>query len=92
MPNSTQFIQKYAKVGALARLNELKAEIADIERAFPGLGGPRAGGPRASAETDLAAPKRRTRKPMSAAQKKAVGARMKKYWAERRKAGGAKKR
>jgi hypothetical protein len=30
--------------------------------------------------------KRKARKPMSAAQKKAVGLRMRKYWAERRKA------
>lgn len=34
--------------------------------------------------------KRRRRKPMSAAQKKAVGERMKKYWAERRKQKEAK--
>jgi hypothetical protein len=31
-------------------------------------------------------PKKRTRKPMTAAQKKVVGDRMRKYWAERRKA------
>lgn len=38
------------------------------------------------AERAKAPAKRRKRKPMSAAQKKAVGERMKKYWAERRKA------
>ena len=89
-------IQQLARVGALARVNELKAEIAEIERAFPDLtGGRRPGRPRATATpTDATAPvaKKRTRKPMTAAQKKAVGERMRKYWAARREAGAAKKR
>ena len=86
-------MMEYARMGAVARLSELRAEIADIERAFPGLGGPtqRAYRPRAAAtqgdaSVDAAATlRRRTRKPMTAAQRKAVGERMKKYWAARRK-------
>lgn len=94
MAKSTQLIQQFARAGALARLSELKAELAEIERTFPGLedqssGGRRPRRPRAAepqADAAAPAPNRRTRKPMSAAQKKAVGERMKKYWAARRKA------
>ena len=89
MAKSSTLIQQFARVGALARLNELEAEIAEIERAFPDLAaGRRSGRSRAAAIHDHAmAPvaKRRARKPMTAAQKKAVGERMRKYWAARRK-------
>lgn len=87
----------YARRGAEARLPELNQELEAIFGAFPDLrqskpgrgaspkaaasaGGAEAGNGRALASD---APVRR-RKPMSAAQKKAVGLRMKKYWAERR--------
>jgi hypothetical protein len=88
-------MQQYARIGTLARLNELRAEIADIERAFPGIGGSTRRGPGRpalvaegeGADTNPA-PRRRGRKPMTAAQRKAVGARMKKYWAARHKAAG----
>ena len=80
-------LNSYARMGALARVNEIETELAAIRRAFPGLGGARRGRPAASASTvvDETRP-RRTRKPMTAAQKKAVGIRMKAYWAARRKA------
>jgi len=84
----SDLLTRYARIGAESRLVELKAEIAEIERAFPDLGGRRGPGRPRAAE----APARRARKPMTAAQKKAVGERMKKYWAERRKADGEKKR
>jgi len=92
MAKSSPLIQQFARAGALARLTELKAEIAEIERAFPGLTGaaPARRGPgRPPAIAVAAAPAataRRSRKPMTAAQKKAVGERMRKYWAARRKA------
>ena len=80
-------MQKLARLGAKARLEELRTEETAIRRAFPGLtGGGR--GRRAAATAD-AAPKRR-RRGMSAAAKKAVSVRMKKYWATRRKAKSAK--
>jgi hypothetical protein len=71
-----------ARTGAAQRVAELRAELAQIERAFPGLGSGRG-----SAVAIGIAPvrPRRTRKPMTAAQKRAVGIRMKKYWAARRK-------
>jgi hypothetical protein len=89
-------ILKWARHGAEARWHELQAEAASLLKSFPHLrdnfdsdelpvrfiikrGADRAAG---------TGPRRR--KPMSAAGKKAVSARMKKYWAERRKAGAKK--
>ena len=79
-----------ARIGASRRLAELEAEIAALRRAFPGL--------KSTADVPVqpqvqALParlarrvaKRGRRKPMSAAERKAVSARMKKYWADRRK-------
>ena len=71
-------IKELARLGAENRVAELNAELAELYRAFPEL---RSG--RASAT--VASDARRTRKPMTAAQKKAVSIRMKKYWAGRRK-------
>ena len=73
-------VNRYARLGAEARAAELSAELAEIYRAFPGLRGGRG-----SAAGDAAARSNRQRKPMTAAQKKAVSVRMKKYWASRRK-------
>jgi hypothetical protein len=68
-----------ARAGAETVLRQLRAEIAAIERTFPELATPR--------RRRRAAKKagRRARR-MSAAARKAVSQRMKKYWAERRKA------
>ena len=74
-------LKDLARRGAEARVAELTEELAAIYRAFPGL---RRGGTTAKS---AAGPVRR-RKPMSASQKKEVSRRMKKYWAERRKASG----
>jgi len=75
-------VNKYAQLGAEARAAELSAELAEIYRAFPAL---RRGGRTAGAAAAEPAARRR-RKPMTAAQKKAVSIRMRKYWAGRRKA------
>ena len=77
----------YARMGAQARVNQIETELEEIRRAFPSIGGARRGRPAASvsAVVEEARP-RRTRRPMNAAQKKAVGIRMKAYWAARRKA------
>ena len=77
-----------AKTGAEARIRELHEEIAEIHRAFPGIDGDRGrwginGGRPAASEPSPA--RRRKRPAMTAAQRRAVGERMKKYWAERRK-------
>src|SRR5829696_382200 len=73
-------MHELARVGAQARLHAIYEERGAILRAFPAL---RTG--RTPASTNGSpAPARRTRKGMSPAQRKAVGERMKAYWAKRR--------
>ena len=82
-----QELYRLARFGAEARLRALEDERAQILRTFPGL---RAGGTQLAVAAAAAAPVRRRRQ-MSAAERKSVSARMKKFWAERRKANAAKK-
>jgi hypothetical protein len=77
-------LQRLARLGARARLEELRREEAAIRRAFPDLGGG-AGRARTPARRRRTAPSGRPRRRMSAAARKAVSDRMKRYWAERRK-------
>ena len=79
---SAERIRQLATEGAAKALNQLRAEVIAIERTFPELALPQ--GRRALRQTVQEA-KRRGRT-MSAAARKEVSARMKKYWAERRKA------
>ena len=79
-------LHRLARVGAQARLTELERERALILRAFPGL---EAGLPGSFPEANTASRSRR-RRGMSAAQRKAVSQRMRKYWAARRKEKAAK--
>jgi hypothetical protein len=91
-----EVLQRLARLGAQRRLDELKQEEAAIRAAFPDLGARPAGRSRGgrrkgrAASADASAPpvKRAARYKMSAAQKRAVSERMKKYWAARRKAKG----
>jgi hypothetical protein len=74
-------------LGAARRLEELRREEAALRAAFPGLGSAAAERGRRQAQAgNGATARRRRRRKMSAAQKRAVSQRMKKYWAERRKA------
>ena len=83
---SRDVLQQLARLGAKARLAELRSEEAAIRHAFPDLFG------RGRPSSDGGAARGRRRRGMSAAARKAVSARMKKYWAARRKAkGGAAK-
>ena len=75
-------LRRLARLGAMARLQQLKEEEAAIRREFPEL----FGGRRAAAGEEGRATRRRRN--MSTANRKAVSERMKKYWAERRKAKG----
>src|SRR5688572_7259545 len=82
-------IRRYALTGAQARLAELAMEMDAIRRAFPELreAGSSGARTRQSAATGGDEPitgAGRRRSTMSAAQRKAVGERMKKYWAARR--------
>jgi hypothetical protein len=83
-------LQRLAALGALARLEELRREEAAIRQAFPDLfGGRGRSGRRGAAGAQKASAGRRRRR-MSAAARKAVSERMRKYWADRRKAKGGK--
>jgi hypothetical protein len=79
---SAERIRQLAVDGAATLLKQLRAEIIAIERTFPELSGP-AG--RTAVRRSVKTAQKRTRQ-MSAAARKEVSARMKKYWAERRKA------
>ena len=88
-------LKSYARHGAKARLRELAEEAKQILTIFPDLSASvdedelpvnfilRKGARKQVSATGV---RRRRRRAMSAAQRKAVGERMKKYWAERRKA------
>ena len=81
-----------ARRGAEVRIKELHAEVDALLSMFPDLRSERTGstqGRKTSAvahgRTASPAPSgRRRRTPMTAAQRRAVGVRMKKYWAARR--------
>jgi hypothetical protein len=75
-------VRELARVGAEALLKNLRAEIIAIERTFPELALPAKR--RAVRRTIQRAQKKG--QTMSAAGRKVVSERMKKYWAERRKA------
>jgi hypothetical protein len=81
MPRPSQVLRSLARLGAQQRILQLRVEAEEIYRQFPDL---RTG---SAASTNGDAPRRRRRRRMSAAQRKAVGARMRKYWAARRKEG-----
>ena len=79
-------LRRLARLGAVARLEQLREEEAAIRSEFPELfGGRRGNGDLKNAVKNAGARKRR-RKAMTAAQRKEVSERMRKYWAERRKA------
>jgi hypothetical protein len=82
-------LNSFAKMGAQQGLQQLQAEREQILRAFPTLrnadGAARSGrgepGP-----TEVGTPRRR---PMTAAERRSVSARMKRYWASRREGNAA---
>ena len=92
MALSREQLMEMARHGAAAMIAELKSQIAEIERAFPSVKAARratvrtVSAARDSFSTRAARTPRKGRRTMSAAQRKAVSARMKKYWAQRRRA------
>ena len=88
MAKHSSHILELARKGAQHRLEELQAEIAALKRDFPELAA-RTGAALGSAVGRTEREVKRTVKrgrTMSAAARKAVSERMKKYWAARRKA------
>ena len=75
-------LRDLASTGAEVTIRRLRAEIIAIERTFPELRLPQR---RRAVRRSLQKAATRTRT-MSAAARKAVSARMRRYWAERRKA------
>ena len=75
-------LRRLARLGAVARLEQLREEEAAIRAEFPEL----FGGRRGNGQVKEPGARKRRRKAMSAAQRKEVSERMRKYWAERRKA------
>ena len=78
-------LRRLARLGAMARLEQLRQEEAAIRGEFPELFGR---GRRPGAGDGPVT--RGRRRAMSAAARRAVSVRMRKYWAERRKAKGGK--
>ena len=81
---SADRIRELAREGAERLLKQLRAEIIAVERTFPELALPR----RRRAIRQSVARGRKQARQMSAAARKAISIRMKKYWAERNKAKG----
>lgn len=79
---SADRLRQLAHTGADVTLKRLRAEIIAIERAFPELRLPQR---RRAVRRSIQKATTRTRT-MSAAARKAISARMRRYWAERRKA------
>ena len=77
-----QRMRELARTGAETTLKQLRAEIIAIERTFPELALPQR---RKQIGRSVERASKRTRQ-MSAAARKAVSQRMKRYWAERRRA------
>lgn len=86
MPNtSSQELRRLALIGAEGRIESLRAEIAAIVALFPELKGVAGGAAGRGGRAAKAASSSKRNWNMSSAQRKAVSARMKKYWAARRK-------
>jgi len=88
---NTDQLRRLARLGAVARLEQLRDEEAAIRAEFPELFGRGRGGAARAAETtsaESAGTRRRKKTKMTPQQRKAVSERMRKYWAERRKAKG----
>lgn len=84
-------LRRFARLGAMRRLEDIRREEAAIRAAFPelfeGSAPRRASAPATPAKAAKKAAKAaRKRSNMSPAMRKAVSERMKKYWAGRRKA------
>jgi hypothetical protein len=84
-------LRRLARLGAIARLEQLQQEEAAIRAEFPELFGRGSAKARSgAAAAGSQGGRRRRRRSMSAAARKAVSVRMRKYWADRRKAKGSK--
>jgi hypothetical protein len=88
MPRTPSHILELAKRGAEQRYHELQAEISALERVFSHLRYGAAVSPAMpdAVEEGSLPPSGKGRRRMSAAARKAASARMRRYWAAKRKA------
>lgn len=86
MTLSRDQLLRLARTGAADRVKQLQAELEAIYRTFPELRSGKAAAARTAREGT--APARGARKAWSPAKRKAAAERMKKYWADRKAAGG----
>jgi hypothetical protein len=79
-------MRELARLGAAARVMQLRAELAQLERTFPGVTGaaPRRGRPAAAAAAEGAQPVKRKRRKMSAAARKKISDAQKRRWAKQK--------
>lgn len=87
---NTEQLRRLARLGAIARLEQLREEETAIRAEFPELFGRGRRHDGRGNDAAAGAAGGRRRRSMSAAARKAVSVRMRKYWAERRKSKGAK--
>jgi hypothetical protein len=83
-------LRRLARLGAVARLEQLRQEEAAIRAEFPELFGRGRRDPGNSKPAAGTGREGRRRRSMTAANRKAVSERMRKYWAERRKSKAGK--
>ena len=85
---SNDLLRRLARLGAIRRIQQLQEEAKQILQQFPDLreGQTPAGSGSEPSEPAGGGARKRKRPKMTAAQRQAVGERMKKYWAERRSA------
>jgi hypothetical protein len=79
-------LRRFARLGAMKRLDDIRREEAAIRQTFPELFGGAKAGAASKSGTTRKASKARKRSKMSSAMRQEVSERMKKYWAARRKA------
>ena len=83
-------LRRLARLGAVARLEQLRQEESAIRAEFPELFGRGRREPGSAVAPPRAPRAARRRRRMSADARKVVSARMRKYWAERRKSKAGK--
>lgn len=84
MSQTRDQLREFAKVGAAVRLAQLRLEMRQIYKAFPSLRFQKSDGGNGMNAASPKVTRRRKRRALTAAEKKAISTRMKKLWAERK--------
>jgi hypothetical protein len=84
MSQTRDQLREFAKVGAAIRLAQLRLEMAQIYKAFPSLRFQKRVDQGGASAVSSKVTRRRKRRALTAAEKKAISTRMKKLWAERK--------